>query len=167
MWIRKAYLSLWFLPHFSSWPRASWELTILFGKLSKSFKTVFKSCNSTFVLLQLKSCQASSVHLDFSSANGAKYPFCAWNCLCSAWESILLSTLGTWRAALGFSLLWKIGSRRIGAFLPDAGKAIPEETEFKVRAMNSHLHCFSSKKIYIYIFFPPLSLERAHSWWGW
>ena len=62
----------WFLPHLSSQPHASWELTILFGELSKSFKTVFKSCNSTLVLLQLRTCQASSVHLDFSSAKWSK-----------------------------------------------------------------------------------------------
>lgn len=49
-----AYLSFRFLPHLSSQPPTSWELTILFGKLSRSFKTVFKSCNSTFVLLQLR-----------------------------------------------------------------------------------------------------------------
>ena len=67
-----SYLSFWFLPHLSSQPHASWELTVLFGKLSKSFKTVFKSCNSTFVLLQLRTCQASSAHLDFSSAKRSK-----------------------------------------------------------------------------------------------
>ena len=62
----------WFLPHLSSQPHASWEMMILFGELSKSFKTVFKSCNSTFVLLQLRTCQASSVYLDFSSAKWSK-----------------------------------------------------------------------------------------------
>lgn len=62
----------WFLPHLSSQPHASWELMILFGELSKSFKTVFKSCNSTFELLQPRACQASSVHLDFSSAKWSK-----------------------------------------------------------------------------------------------
>ena len=65
-------LIFWFLTLLSSQPHASWELTILFGELSKSFKTVFKSCNSTFVLLQLRTCQASSMHLDFSSAKWSK-----------------------------------------------------------------------------------------------
>lgn len=31
------------------------------------------------------------------------------------------------KALLGFSWSWKIGSPGIGSFLPDAGKAIPEE----------------------------------------
>lgn len=58
-----AYLSFWLLPHLSSQPPTSWGLTILFGKLSRSFKTVFKSCNSTFVLLELRAVRSPACSL--------------------------------------------------------------------------------------------------------
>lgn len=53
---------------------------------------------------------------------------------------------------------------KLGPFLPDAGKAIPRETEFKVRTMHSYLEHFSSKKkLFVCLF---VFLERAHRWRG-
>ena len=147
----------WFLPHLSSQPHASWELMILFGELSKSFKTVFKSCNSTFVLLQLRTCQASSVYLDFSSAKWSKISiFCM---------KLPVFCMGVNTSSAPSAL------RRLQLVFPWVRKLSPEEEllsclMLEKPSLGKQNSNWEPWIVTLIDFFSKNFLERAYSWWG-